>query len=185
MPGVTPGLSLPYPYANETVDSVSVKNLADAVDAALNTSITNATLTNRRPAALVKRTTGTQSFASGAALANLTYTTEMFDNDAMGNLGTNNERLTITTAGVYLISAFWSLDPSTNGSEVTSSNAIITVNGTLIAGRKTRFTLLGAFSVMHRLSAADVIRQQFTWTGTNSPKNVTQAALAARWICSL
>lgn len=185
MPGASPGLALPFPFENETVDALSVKNFADAVDAALNSSITAGTLTTKRPAALIKRTTGTQSFASGAALANLTYTTEMFDNDGMGNVGVNNERLTVVTAGVYMITSFWFLDPSTNETEVVSQNGTITINGGLLAGRKSRFALGGAISIMHRLNAADIIRSQFTWTGTASPKNITQAALAARWVCSL
>lgn len=185
MPGTTPTLLLPFPYENETVDSVSVKNLADAVDSALNSAITGAVLTTRRPAALVKRATGTQSFASGAAFANLTFTNEMYDNDGMGNLGVNNERLTVVTPGVYMISAFWFMDPSYNETEVTSQRAILTVNGAILAGRSSRFVLGGAISMMHRLSAADVLRIQFTWTGTSSPKNITQAALAARWVCAL
>lgn len=185
MPGTTPGLALPFPYENETVNSVSVKNLADSIDTALAASITAATLTTRRPAALVKRATGTQSFATGAALANLTYDTEMFDNDGMGNLGVNNERLTVVTAGVYMISLFWFLDPSTNTSQVTSNFAQITINGSILAARKSRQVLGGAISIMHRLNAADIIRGQFQWAGTSSPKNITQAALAARWVCSL
>lgn len=184
MPGTT-SLGIPFPYANEVADAVSVKNLADEVDVELNAAITAATLTTKRPAALVKRTSGTQSFATGAAFANLTYTTEMFDNDGMGNLGANNERLTVTTAGVYLISGLWFLDPSYNETEVTSSNFIITINGSVLAGRTARFVLGGALSIMHRLSAADIIRTQFKWVGTGSPKNITQAALGARWICSL
>lgn len=185
MPGTTPTLLLPFPYENEVVNSVSVKNLADAVDAALLSSITGATLTTKRPAALIARTSGTQSFATGAGLANLTYTTEMFDNDAMANVGVNNERLTVVTAGVYFISSFCFLDPSTNETQVTSQNHIITINGALLAGRKMRFGLGGAIGIMHRLSAADIIRAQFQWVGTTSPKNITQAALGARWICSL
>lgn len=185
MPGTTPGLALPFPYETETVDSVSVKNLADAVDSALSSAIAAAVLTTKRPAALVRRDTGTQSFATGAGLANLTYTTEYFDNDGMATLGTNNERLTVVTAGVYMITLFWFLTANTNTSEVTSQLGQITINGSILAARKSRQALGGAISIMHRLSAADIIRGQFQWVGTASPKNITQAALAARWICSL
>lgn len=185
MPGTSPTLGIPFPYLNEVADAVSVENLADEVDTELAASITAATLTTRRPAALIKRTTGTQSFATGAGFANLTFTTEMYDNDGMGNLGVNNERLTVVTPGVYFISALAFLDTSYNETEVTSLQTIITINGAILAGRKMRFGLGGAFGMMHRLSAADIIRVQFTWTGTGSPKNITQAALGARWICSL
>lgn len=185
MPGTSPTLGIPFPYANETVDAVSVENLADEVDTELAASIAAATLTTKRPAALVKRTTGTQSFATGAGLANLTFTTEMFDNDGMGNLGVNNERLTVVTAGVYMISLFWFLDTAVNETDITSQKAVITINGSVLAGRTSRFVLGGAISIMHRLSAADIIRGQFQWVGAASPKNITQAALAARWICSL
>lgn len=185
MPGTSPTLGIPFPYANETVNAVSVKNLADEVDVELAASITAATLTTKRPAALIKRTSGTQSFATGAGFANLTYTTEMFDNDGMGNVGVNNERLTVVTPGVYFISSLAFLDVTYNETEVTSLQMIITINGSILAGRKMRFCLGGAIGMIHRLNAADIIRSQFTWTGTSSPKNITQAALGARWICSL
>lgn len=185
MPGTTPDLGLPFPYLDEVVDAADVEALADAVDTELAASIAAATLTTERPAALVKRTSGTQAFSTGAGAASLTYNTEIFDNDGMANLGVNNERLTVVTPGVYLISAFWFLDTSYNVTTVTSSRATITINGSILAGRTARFTLGGAFGIMHRLSAADIIRAQYTWTGSGSPKNITQAALAARWICSL
>lgn len=185
MPGASPTLALPFPFQDEVGDAVSVENLADAVDAALLSAITGATLTTRRPAALIKRTSGTQSFATGAGFANLTYTTEMFDNDGMANVGVDNERLTVVTPGVYLIGSFWFLDTATNETQVTSQTAIITINGSILAGRKMRFGVGGAIAMVHRLSAADIIRSQFQWVGTSSPKNITQAALGARWICSL
>lgn len=184
MPGTTPLHSIPYPLESEVVDSDSVKNLADSVDALLNTAITNATAATKRPAALVKRDSGTQSFATGAALANVTYVTEHYDNNAMGNLGANNERLTVVTAGVYQITASHYMT-SSNNEDIGFSQFVITVNGTIVAGRQARWARGMAISCMRRLSAADIIRAQFKWTGTNSPKNITAAHLGARWICSL
>lgn len=193
MPGTTTPNSFPFPFVTETVDSDSVKNLADAVDTKLASSIAAATVLNRRPAALVMRDTGTQSFATGAALANLTYTTEKFDNDTMGNLGTNNERLTVVTAGVYQVTARAQFS---SGIEAISAWLLaITINGTVLAGSKRRGAPTGIWvssgpydisaTLVRRLSAADIIRAQFTWTGTGSPKNITRAELGARWLCSL
>jgi hypothetical protein len=184
MPGSTPNHAIPYPLLAEGVDSISVKNLADAVDALLNTALTTATSYTKRPAALVKRDTGTQSFASGAALANVTYTTEHYDTNGLGNLGANNERLTIQTAGVYLLVAAWEIS-SSNNEDVQVSHSNITVNGTVVSGRKLRFATGGSLACVKRMAVSDIVRQQFTWTGVNSPKNLIASALGARWICSL
>jgi hypothetical protein len=194
MPGATTPNLLPYPYLAETVDSDSVKNLADAVDAKLNTSITNATATTRRPAALVLRDTGTQAFASGAAMANLTFTTEHFDNNGIASLGANNERLTIQTAGVYHVSARVLLDGGT-APEISTIILTITINGTALSGTKRRGGVTAAFSsccgvdascaLMRRLNATDIVRAQFSWTGTTTPRNVIRAELGVRWLCSL
>jgi len=184
MPGTTPTYSIPFPYETETVTSVSVKNLADTVDGLLNTQITAAIAASKFPAALVKRDTGTQSFATGAALANLTFTTEHYDNNGMGNLGTNNERLTIATAGVYFVAGAVFLD-SSNNENITMAELTMTLNGTMVCARKGRWTRGLGFGLTKRLAAADVLRLQYRWVGTSSPKNVLRAALGARWVCSL
>jgi hypothetical protein len=183
MPGTTTPNSLPYPFLAETVDSDSVRLLAEAVDTKLASQMTSATATTRRPAALVVRDSGTQSFATGAALANLTYTTERFDNNTMGNLGTNNERLTVVTAGVYCIYARVML-PGSND-DIGAMTLVITVGGTVLAGAKQRLALEQNVQLVRRLNAADIIRAQFSWSGAASPKNVTRAELGARWLCSL
>lgn len=185
MPGATPDHAIPYPYLGEVVDAQSIQDLADAVDALLNTAISTAVSYTKRPAALVKRDTGTQSFATGAGLANLTFTTEHYDNNGMGNLGVNNERLTIQTAGVYLLAGSWEIS-SSNNEDVQVANGVLTVNGTIVSGQKLRFPETGgSFACVKRMSVADIVRVQFQWTGINSPKNIVAASLGARWICSL
>lgn len=184
MPGTTPLYAIPFPYETETVDSVSVKNTADAVDALLNTQITAALAASKFPAALVKRDTGTQSFATGAALANLTFTTEHYDNNGMGNLGVNNERLTIATAGVYFVAGAVFLD-SSNNENITMAELTLTLNGTMVMARKGRWTRGLHVALTKRLAVADILRLQYRWVGTSSPKNVLRSALGARWVCSL
>ena len=184
MPGTTPLHAIRFPYETETVDSVSVKNTADDVDALLNTQITAALAAAKFPAALVKRDSGTQSFATGAGLANLTFTTEHYDNNGMGNLGVNNERLTIATAGVYYVCGAVFTD-SSNNENITMAELVLTLNGTMVAARKGRWTRGLHVAVTKRLAAADILRVQYRWVGTSSPKNVTRSALGARWVCSL
>lgn len=184
MPGTTPTYAIPFPYENETMSAVSVQNLATTVDGLLNTQITAAIAASKYPAALVKRDSGSQSFATGAALANVTFTTEHYDNNGMGNLGTNNERLTVVTAGVYFIAGGVFLD-SSNNENITMAELTITLNGTMIAARKGRWTRGLGFGVMKRLAVADILRMQYRWVGTNSPKNMLRSALGARWVCSL
>lgn len=184
MPGTTTLYAIPFPYETEVVNSVSVKDTADAVDALLNTQITAATNAAKYPAALVKRDSGTQSFATGAALANLTFTTEHYDNNGMGNLGVNNERLTIATAGVYFVAGAVFLD-SSNNENITMAELTLTLNGTMVMARKGRWTRGLHVALTKRLAVADVLRLQYRWVGTSSPKNVLRAALGARWVCSL
>lgn len=185
MPGVTTGLALPYSFIDEVETSVSVKNLADAVDAALNTSITNATATTKRPAALITRNTN-QAFASAAAIAPITFTAEEYDNNGMGNLGTNNDRITIQTAGVYTVMGMWTMDTVTiDNDDVTVANAVLQLNGaTTLAAKKMRWGTGYGFSLTRRFAAADYLRLLFNWTGVGTG-NVAQARLGARWICSL
>lgn len=182
MPGTTTPNSFPFPFLLETVDSDSVRLLAEAVDTKLNTAIAAAAVTTKRPAALVMRDTGTQSFASAAAMANLTYTTEKFDNNGLGNLGTNNERLTIQTAGVYLITGRVRL--VTNDADIGAMILTITVNGTALAGAKQRLTEELNCSLVRPMVATDVVRLQFSWSGANTPKNVDRCELGARWLCT-
>jgi hypothetical protein len=184
MPGTTPLYSIPYPYETEVVDAASVENVADAVDTLLNAQITAAVAASKFPAALVKRDSGTQSFATGAGLANLTFTTEHYDNNGMGNLGVNNERLTIQTAGVYFVAGAVFTD-SSNNENITMAELTLTLNGTMVMARKGRWTRGLHVALTKRLAVADILRLQYRWVGTSSPKNVTRSALGARWVCSL
>lgn len=163
MPGSTTPNSLPFPFLLETVDSDSVRLLAEAVDTNLNSRVVTATAAAKRPAALVMRDSGTQSFASGAAMANLTFTTEKFDNNGMGNLGTNNERLTIQTAGVYLVTGRVRLVTSPN--DIGVLVLTITLNGTVVAGYKQRLAEEMNCTLVRPLVATDVLRLQFSWSG--------------------
>lgn len=82
-----------------------------------------ATLVARQTAALNRASARVSATANQAIAANTdtfaTFATEEYDNAAMANLGVNNDRLTFTETGVYLVTA-----------EVNfASNGNATVNG--------------------------------------------------------
>lgn len=70
--------------------------------------------------------TAIQVLATGAN-ANTTWDTEVTDNDNMANLGVNNARIQLQTAGYYLITGYVQFGPAAAGAAsvvVTSSGAV-------------------------------------------------------------
>lgn len=85
-----------------------------------------AALAARQAAALARASARVSATANQAIAANtltvVTWATEEYDNAAMANLGVNNDRLTFTETGVYLVTA-----------EVNfASNGNATVNGRMM-----------------------------------------------------
>ncbi len=103
MPGLTPNLNLRYPLYTEPVDGAGqIKNLADDINFALSTTQTNIGQITVRKTAQVFATTNQSNPNTVATI--MTYVTEVIDTDNMANLGVNNDRLTVQTAGLYLVS---------------------------------------------------------------------------------
>lgn len=64
------------------------------------------------PAACVE---ATASVAVGAGPTAATYATEVYDNDGMVDLGTNNDRITVQTTGKYEVRGSVEFDTNTTG----------------------------------------------------------------------
>lgn len=178
---VTPNWNIPYPCAGETIDCTVFQAFTQAIQDAvtglddLSTDILN------RPAAKV--TGGSQAIAVGVS-TNATYTTEVYDNAAMANLGVNNDRLTITTSGMYMVTA-WSVLGS--GFTTITSNAVaITNNATVLYRKKnssdTNLTMAVSVTGLINCTAGDVLRASILWTGTGGPLNTFTTDLSARFV---
>lgn len=117
MPANTPR-GYTYPVYGDPVNfPAQLQDFAQDVDTDVATLVARETAALNRPSARVSET------ANQAVAANtnvfLTFSVEEYDNAAMANLGVNNDRLTFTETGVYLVTA-----------EVNfSSNGNATVNG--------------------------------------------------------
>lgn len=99
---------------------------ADMADFAGDVDTDVQALVNRQAAALARPSARVSATANQSILANTntfaTFATEEYDNAAMANLGVNNDRLTFTETGIYLVTA-----------EVNfSSNGNATVNGRMM-----------------------------------------------------
>lgn len=120
MPANTPrGYTYPL-YTDPANPPADIQNFALDVDADV------AALAARQAAALARASARVSATANQNIAANTdtfaTFATEEYDNAAMANLGVNNDRLTFTETGVYLVTA-----------EVNfSSNGNATVNGRML-----------------------------------------------------
>jgi hypothetical protein len=102
MPANTPrGYTYPL-YGDPANPAAQIQDFAQDVDADVAVQVASITTALNRPSAKVSSATA-QVFVSGVAQF-VTWATENYDNAAMANLGVNNDRISFTSAGNYLIS---------------------------------------------------------------------------------
>lgn len=147
MPANTPrGYTYPE-YGDPANFPAAMQNFANDVDADVQI------LVNRQTAALNRASARVSASANQNILANtdtiVTWAVEEYDNAAMANLGVNNDRLTLTETGIYLITA-----------EVNfASNGNATVNGRMmtfapnLSADKGHQTLAGAQNMDTEMSS--------------------------------
>lgn len=109
-----------YPlYGDPANFPAQVQDFAQDVDLDVQGLVNTTTAALNQPSARVVAT------ANQAIAANtntfLTFATEQYDNAAMGNLGTNNDRLTFTSTGIYLIHG--EVNFSSNGNATVGSRS--------------------------------------------------------------
>ena len=91
-----------------------------------------------------------------------TFATEDYDNDSMANLGVNNDRITFTTAGIYLVSA--EVNFVNNLNATTNGRAVVLVSSTLneIAWNSLRGTTAAdteeTLPYLHQATAGEFLR---------------------------
>jgi len=117
MPQNTPrGYTYPL-YTDPANFPAQIQDFATDVDLDVQAQVTATTGGLNRPSARVSATANQSIAANTFVFA--TFATEEYDNAAMGNLGINNDRLTFTSTGIYLV----------HGEVNFTSNGNATVNG--------------------------------------------------------
>ena len=123
MPANTPrGYTYPT-YGDPANPPAQIQDFAQDVDTDV------ATLVARRTAALNRPSARVSASANQAIAQNTnvfaTFATEEYDNAAMANLGVNNDRLTFTETGIYLVTA--EVNFSSNGNATVNGRSLILV----------------------------------------------------------
>lgn len=182
MPGSTPLYGITYPCGGDTIDSGVFQTFSETLDAAFVTAQAQLDAATNKPTAQVYAS-GIATIAIAAATdTTCTFTTEVFDNNGMANLGVNNDRLTIQTGGVYWVEMMVQI---TGGfTTLTSQSAILQVNGSDFYRYKSRALSISAdgfahFSIPVDLFPGDTLILRARWTGTGGPAAIGLRRLSA------
>lgn len=190
MPGATPVLGLPYPYEGEPITVADFANLANAIDAAQTAVTTFATdqLTTR-PLARVQTAGGLTSASNVNTQVTFdTLPSKITDNTGMFSTGTPN-RLTVTVAGVYLMTAH-DFSLLFGYASVDNTEVFIYVNGVRVAEERSPGASSGTLPatvstlIMWPLYVGDVITAQYSWAGGGGPATwSSNSFLSVSYIC--
>jgi hypothetical protein len=176
----TPGFDIFYPCEADAIDCTIFGTFADSVQAALNTVDLLETQVLNRPTAKIVTSAPPQTFIINTN-TNVQFQTEVFDNDSMVNLAVNNDRITINTAGVYLVQS--ELTGLAGFTTLTSEASALTQNGTVRYRKKKHFPADVPLSIqtigLFNCQVADIIRLTYLWTGTGGPATIANAELTA------
>jgi hypothetical protein len=112
MPAVTPR-GYRYPLYTDPADfPTQSQNFATDVDTDVQALVNTANSALAAPSARVSASANQNIPAN--TLTFVTFAVEEYDNAAMGNLGVNNDRLTFTSTGIYLVEAQVNFAPNGN-----------------------------------------------------------------------
>lgn len=180
MPESTPVYGITYPCATDVIDAADFATFATDVDNALAilNDLSQTALT--RPAA---RITGSVISLPTGVDTLATYIAEDFDNDGMADLAVSTSRLTVQTAGTYMVIFEAIINSATTN---TSAAVAIAKNGTIEYRKKDGNT---TNSLMPLLVAGlfDAVPGDFFtglgyWTGTGGPSDIFVPVLSARMV---
>jgi hypothetical protein len=185
MPASTPVYGITYPCGGDTIDPAVLAVFANSIDAALAQGAAELAQVTGRPNAQVARSLPAQAVILNT-ITTITYVDEVYDNDAMADLATNNDRLTVRTDGGYFIQGRVTAGSATT---MTSVAVILTVNGIERGRSKTRPLSTEAFgdvslSMPMNLVVGDIVRMQTLWTGTGGPSDYTTCFLSASYLAA-
>lgn len=185
MPGTTTRFAIPYPCLGDVIDPNAFANWTLGLESAMSQVDAIEALALHKPMASITFPNAT-SFTVNVA-TNITFGTELFDTDNMVDLGSNNDRITIRTQGIYMVEASLCL-ASAPFTTYTSGRIGVSVNGTLATARKhDDVSIAGSIAAIlpQVLVPGDILRLQYLWTGTGGPSSLACqfARLSARLVC--
>lgn len=184
MPDSTPVLGIPYPFMGELVGPADFQALADAVDAIVNTD--EIRLAGLLDPKLAWVTAGAGFAAVQAVETTATWTTEFYDNDNMFVIGTP-DRLTINTAGVYMVateaglSGFATITSFRIGVFQNATRRFAERKGDDAGAHNYHTSVCGLLAC----NVADFIQLRVLWTGTGGPATIESARMTIHRVVPL
>lgn len=177
----TPNWNIPYPCSGDNIDCTVFEDFTQAIQDAITAVDALSVQVRNRPAAAIDNSFNTIPVGVST---NVQFALEDFDNANMVNLAVNNDRITITVDGMYLVNANLYLTPPST--TVTSNAVAITRNGTVLYRKKsssdtndfTAMTLAGLVPCV----AGDILRLSALWTGTGGPAATFIGRLSAQFV---
>ena len=128
MPANTPrGYTYPL-YTDPANFPAQVQDFATDVDADVQAIVNSANTALTAAPSVRISATANQAIAANTNVI-VTWATEEYDNAAMGNLGVNNERITFTSTGYYIISAEVNFAPNGNATVNGRSGLLLYTGG--------------------------------------------------------
>lgn len=131
MPQNTPrGYTYPL-YGDAANFPAQIQDFATDVDTDVAALVASATTALNAPSCRVSASAN-QAIAANTATI-VTWAVEEYDNAAMGNLGVNNDRISVTVSGIYLVTA--DINFASNGNATVGGRLIelVTIGGVTIA----------------------------------------------------
>lgn len=190
---VTPNRGLRYPDLPELAKPDALRVFAEDADTA--TTKTDALRTNglHRPRARVWRAAGSQNITKNTWTQLTGMDTELYDTDNMGNLGVNNDRLTVNTPGLYLFVA--TSQGNTGGAAMGAGRMAIAKNAATIGSadfiNQPSYVAQAASSYQFRcfavylMAATDVVKIWAFWNGAPAgPAPWSLYSLSALMLCT-
>lgn len=181
----TPNFDIFYPCAGDNIDCTEFEVFTHSIQAALVAVDAAEQEVLRRPNARVILGSSAQTIAVNTA-TNVQFVVETFDNDSMADLAVNNERLTVQTAGIYLVAG--TLLTGGPFTTLTSEALALSQNSVVRFRKKNHFN--GNISVflqtigLFDCQVGDVLRLVYLWTGTGGPSGLFDATLTAQLVAT-
>lgn len=179
----TPNFAIPYPCSGDNIDCGVFEDFTTAVQNALLSVDVSVEEANNRPAASISMS-ASQNINVGAA-TNVQFGSELYDNDNMANLGVNNDRLTVVTTGMYMVTGF-TLGNGGSVTTLTSEAVALSRNGTILYRKKNSSddnrSMGNTVTGLINCTAGDILRLVYLWTGTGGPMSLGFGTLSARLV---
>jgi hypothetical protein len=172
MPGQTPVWAIRYPYIGEVIAPGAFKNLADDVDAALDTIAAAGTAAaNGRRYVKLTRAEGPDTIATGID-ANIVWTTQLSADDP-GAWWTSGANIVLPAKGLYHVSV-WN-GQHAGVTTVFSQMLRVAVNGVFRLGKRPYRNSGGiaendgVSGVVYCSTAGHALTAAYRWVGTGGP----------------